>query len=87
MCTQYSLLKYIKPPPPTKVKGKCTTAMYCTVHNAAQTHQNYQCGIQSCPPFQNNNILPCFLSPSFFYAQLTPGPIVVSSASSERKCS
>ena len=33
MCTQYTLLKYIKPPPPTKVKGKCTTATYTMLHN------------------------------------------------------
>ena len=31
MCTQYSLLKYIKPPPPQK--GKCTTTMYTMLHN------------------------------------------------------
>ena len=32
MCTQYSLLKYINLPP-TKVKGKCTTAMYTMLHD------------------------------------------------------
>ena len=64
MCTQYSLLKYIKPLP-NKSEGK----MYSSyVHNATQSHKNFQCGIRSCPPFQNDDILPWFLSPSFFYA-------------------
>ena len=40
------------------------------VHNATQSHQNSQCGNRSCPPFQNDDILPCFLSPSFFYVQM-----------------
>ena len=52
-------MKYINPPPQQKWRY---------VHNAARSHQNSQCGIRSCPPFQNDDILPWFLSPSFFYA-------------------
>ena len=29
--------------------------------------KDFQCGIRSCPPIQNPDILPCFLSPYFFY--------------------
>ena len=29
--------------------------------------KDFQCGIRSCPPIQNDDILPYFLSPSFFY--------------------
>ena len=67
MCTQYSLLKYIKPPP-NKSEGKMYNSY---VHNATQSQQNSQCCIRSCPPFQNNDILPWFLSPSFFYGTVS----------------
>ena len=52
------------PHPPNKSKGKCTTAMYTMLHNHTK---DFQCGIRSCPPIQNADILPCFLSPYFFY--------------------
>ena len=29
--------------------------------------KDFQCGIPSCPPIKNADILPCFLSPYFFY--------------------
>ena len=57
------------PTPPNKSKGKCTTAMYTMLHN----HTKYfQCGIRSCPPIQNADILLCFLSPYFFYVCFSP---------------
>ena len=54
MCTQYTLLKYIKPPPPTKVKGKCTTATYTMLHN----HTKIPSAAFHLAPFQNDDILP-----------------------------
>ena len=39
--------------------------MYTMLHNHTK---DFQCGIRSCPPIQNADILPCFLSPYFFYA-------------------
>ena len=29
--------------------------------------KDFQCGIRSCSQIQNDDFLPCFLSPSFFY--------------------
>ena len=57
---------YINPLPPNKSKGKSTTAMYSMQHNLTK---DFQCGIRSCPPIQNDDILPCFLFPSFFYGK------------------
>ena len=46
MCTQFSLLKYIKPPPNKNERKKYNTYEY----NATQSHRKSQCGIRSCPP-------------------------------------
>ena len=61
-----SLLKYINPPPPTKVKV-CTQC--CTITPKFSVRHSI------LPPFQNDDILPWFLSPSFFYARTVPGTV------------
>ena len=63
---------YINPLPPKKSKGKSTTAMYSMQHNLTK---DFQCGIRSCPPIQNDDILPYFLSPSFFYGYEASGGV------------
>ena len=63
MCTQYTLLKYIKLPPPNQSEGKMYNSY---VHNATQSHQNSQCGIPSCPiPKRRHFTLVFCLHPSF----------------------